>query len=368
MNGEAADRFGDPIVSVIVPCYDVAEYVDECIQSVFAQRAVSLEIIAVDDGSTDGTRDRLASLARSDDRVVVITQPNSGLGAARNVGVDSARGRYLTFLDSDDCLPERALERMVAVADASSSDLVTGVAERFDSTGRWRVAPYGPFFDKDRLGCHVSRNPDLIYDQMACSKLFSSDFWKRTGLRFPEGVLYEDVSVVVQAQWEAVRVAVVKDTVYLWRRRERGELSITQDRYRPGSAAARFAALERADQYLRGAATAIVWAEHGVKICTVDLRIYVRLLDGAPPGWSTELLEAAGPVLDSLSPETQSRLNWPTRLICAAVRRRDQWAAQTAVGLLSTSDGRSTVRSMLALANLLVRRPAMLLSIFNRSR
>lgn len=357
MSGDCrADRWV-PVVSLIVPCHNVEGYVDDCISSALNQSISSLEVVAIDDGSTDGTGERLARLAKTDERLTVITQSNEGLGAARNAGVARARGRYLTFLDSDDVLPVTSLETMVAAGDASEADLVTGVAERFDSTGRWRVQPYGPLFDRDRSDCHISRDTELVYDQMACSKLFSSEFWNRIGLRFPEGVLYEDVSVVMQAQCEATRVAVVADTVYLWRRREHGELSITQDRFRSGSAAARFAALGRADNYLRDNANSDVWAEHGIKVCNVDLRMYVRLLDGADDAWSAELLDAAGAVLDDMSPDAWARLTWPMRVICAAVRRQDVWATRWAVRLLSTAEGRSFARSSTAALLLGLRRP-----------
>lgn len=349
-------------MSVIVPCHDVEQYVDECISSILNQSIPDLEVIAIDDGSTDGTGVRLAQLADADRRLRVITQENAGLGAARNRGVDCSRGRYITFLDSDDRLTETALETMIGAGDQSGADFVTGVAERFDSTGRWRVAPYGALFDTDHSDCHVSRNTELVYDQMACSKLFSAEFWDRSGLRFPEGVLYEDVSVVMQAQWEAARVAVVADTVYLWRRREEGGLSITQDRFRPGSAAARFVALGQADRYLRDRSGSDVWTEHGVKVCTVDVRMYMRLVNGAQADWTAELLNAAGPVLDALSPDVWARLTWPMRVMCKAVQRNDPWAVSNAVGLLSTSQGRSIARASTAALRLTIRRPRLLLS------
>lgn len=368
MPGERSAELRAPIVSVIVPCHDVEKYLDECISSILNQSMQDLEVIAIDDGSTDGTSERLARWASDDLRLTVITQENAGLGSARNAGVALARGRYITFVDSDDLLPLVALDTMIVAGDHSGADLVTGVAERFDSTGRWRVAPYGHLFDSDRLDCHISRNPELVYDQMACAKLFSSEFWERTGLVFPEGVLYEDVSVVMQAQWEAERVAVVADTVYLWRRRENGALSITQDRFRPGSAAARFAALGRADRYLRDHATPDVWAEHGIKVCTVDLRMYARLLADAHADWAAELLSAAGAVLDDLSPDARDRLTWPMRVICLAVQRGDVQAVCKGEGLLSTAEGRSIVRSSRAALWLGLRRPRLLLAALTNER
>lgn len=104
-------------ISVVIPAYNVARYVDECLDSVRAQTCADWECIAVDDGSTDGTLDRLRR--QRDPRFKVIAQANRGVSAARNAGLAAARGRYLLFLDGDDRLHPQALARLSAALDAA---------------------------------------------------------------------------------------------------------------------------------------------------------------------------------------------------------------------------------------------------------
>ncbi|MEM1332407.1 MAG: glycosyltransferase family 2 protein, partial [Actinomycetota bacterium] len=215
-----------PDVSIVIPCHDVDDYVDECVASALRQTHSNIEVIAVDDGSSDTTGARLDAWARSDERVTVIHQPNAGLGAARNVGVAASRGAFVTLLDGDDLLTASAVELMLAAARVGRADIVSGVADRFDSGGRWRAAPYGRLFAETRHGLHVSSDIDLVWDQMACSKLFSRDVVESV-LSFPEGVLYEDVEVVMRAHCSASSVSVVATPCYLWRRREGSTMSIT---------------------------------------------------------------------------------------------------------------------------------------------
>jgi hypothetical protein len=149
----------------------------------------------------------------------------------------------------------------------------------------------------------------LVYDQMACSKLYRRTFWDGTALRFPEGVLYEDVALVMRAHCSAETVDLIASPTYRWRRRESGTLSITQDRYRAGSVSARFAALAAADSYLREHAPASVWEEHGVKIMTIDVRLYSRLLVEGDDRFMEEFMTGAGGLVESMSPSAVERLS-----------------------------------------------------------
>ena len=188
-----------PVVSVVIPCHDVEDYVVGCVLSALSalrQSYVGLEVIAVEDGSNDTTGQLLDDLERTDDRLPVIRQANGGLGAARNAGLAAASGEYLFFLDSDDVLPDDAIERMIGAATHSGSDMVSGVAARFDGTRQWRSALYGPVFDAEPIGTHLFREPRLIFDRMACSKLIRRDFWNRYKLEFPIGTLFKNALVM----------------------------------------------------------------------------------------------------------------------------------------------------------------------------
>ena len=98
-----------PLVSVVLPCYNIEEYLNECLESIVNQTYQNLQIIIVNDGSTDGTTNIIDDYRDKDDRIMVINQVNSGLGAARNSGIEYVTGDYLTFVDSDDYLANDAI-------------------------------------------------------------------------------------------------------------------------------------------------------------------------------------------------------------------------------------------------------------------
>ena len=133
-------RLSPPTVSIVVPFYNVEDYLGECLDSIAAQTFGHYEVLLVDDGSPDGSRLVAERHAKADPRLRIVTRENGGLGAARNSGVRKARGRFLTFVDSDDLLPEHALEVMVGSAKRTGSDIVTGGVRRFDPHRSWRPA------------------------------------------------------------------------------------------------------------------------------------------------------------------------------------------------------------------------------------
>ena len=120
-------------VSVIVPCYNAGAYLEPCLRSVLAQTMGDLELLVIDDGSADGSLSVAQEIARGDARVRVFHQENRGVCAARNRGLDAARGEYVTFVDGDDLLPPDALERMLALA--PGADMVVCAHETFDVQG-----------------------------------------------------------------------------------------------------------------------------------------------------------------------------------------------------------------------------------------
>ena len=123
-------RRQSPLVSVVVPAYNVAAYLADCLQSILTQRDVHLEVVVVDDGSTDDTGAIADRVAARDSRVRVIHQANAGLGAARNEGVRYCAGGYLAFADSDDLVVDGAYAAMVGSLERTGSEIAIGAVER----------------------------------------------------------------------------------------------------------------------------------------------------------------------------------------------------------------------------------------------
>lgn len=200
-----------PQVSVIIPAYNSVDYLPEAIRSVWDQTIEphEVEIIVVDDGSTDGTAESLAEMASQDPRITVITQPNSGTaGGARNPAIGRAAGEFVFFLDSDDCLTPDALRRMVEVAHAEKSDVVLGKIVSSDA----RHAP-SSMFKKTVLDADLLR--DNVFNTLRPSKLIRREIIDRLELRFPEDQkVGEDQPFMAAVYLAASKISVLSDMDY----------------------------------------------------------------------------------------------------------------------------------------------------------
>lgn len=223
-----------PVVTVVVPGFDVVDYAAEALDSLRAQSLRHWQAVLVDDGSTDATADVFAAAAASDPRFRVVRhRTRRGLGAARNTGLDAVRTPFVGFLDADDVLTPGALERLVGVLDDTGSDFVAAAYVRLiaDGSGRYAPGAVQPWVaaatSPQRLGTTIDRHPEATGNVVAWSKVSRTAFWQRVGLRFPEGRLYEDQVVAQQMYTRARRFDVVPDVVAWWRVRSDGS-SITQ--------------------------------------------------------------------------------------------------------------------------------------------
>jgi len=223
-----------PAVTVIVPGYDVAAYAAEALDSLRAQTRTDWAAILVDDASTDETGALFDAAAADDDRFQVVHHPEqSGLGAARNSGLELVRTPFVGFLDADDRLTPHALERLVGTLTASGSDFALGAYVRLrpDTAGGYTAGVVQPWVaaatDPARLGTTLDQHPDASGNIVAWSKVSRTDLWQRTGLRFPVGKAYEDQIVAQQLYTRARAFDVIPDVVVEWRERADGS-SITQ--------------------------------------------------------------------------------------------------------------------------------------------
>lgn len=205
---------------MVVPFYNVERYFADCLDSILAQDVANIEVLLVDDGSPDGSRAIAERYAAEDRRFRVVTRPNGGLGAARNTGVREARGRYLTFVDSDDQLSLGALRALHASLEESGSDLAVGAVERFDSGKTWYPSWIEQVHAVPRTGIRVEQFLPLLRNLYTWNKLFRRDFYDRADLWFREGVAYEDQPIITQLFARAGSIDVLPDIVYRYRARD----------------------------------------------------------------------------------------------------------------------------------------------------
>ena len=282
-----------PRISVVVPFYNNVDQLGDCLDSIAAQANVDLAVVMVDDGSTDGSTEVAAARAAADPRFTLVRVPNGGPGSARNHGVAAATGEFLAFVDADDLLPPDAYQRQLAVLEASDSDFVCGAVLRLTGTELGPSGLHDQAIKARRLGTHISKTPELLYDISVFNKLFRRSFWDTAGLCFPEGMLWEDLVAMTKAHVLARAVDVVPEPVYWWRDRDKGAPSITQSRMRIGNFRDRITALTMIDDFLREKATPALLRAHQHKALINDLWLYVRDLSGADEDYQREFTELA---------------------------------------------------------------------------
>ena len=200
-----------PLVSVVVPAYNVRKYLDRCVESLLAQTFPHFELILVDDGSADGTGERCDEWARRDSRIRVIHQPNSGQAAARNRAVERCAGEWVAFVDADDFVDAGYLEYLLRLTRDHGADLSS--CGLFETDGR--PIPPSAGDSVDVLGpseacLRLLRGEGLM--DGPCCKLFRRD--SLLACPFPEGRVYEDTAVMGRLVHSATRVAVGSRTLY----------------------------------------------------------------------------------------------------------------------------------------------------------
>ena len=213
----------EPIFSIILPVYNGARFLREAVASVQAQTCGDWELIALDDGSADGSPDILADLAAADGRIRMERRPNCGVAATRNRGLSLARGRFVTFIDQDDLLHPRALARFAAAFAAAPADAVSARAVDFLSSEGARRFCAAPTADAKPV---MSDSPvrDVLAPRAGVPGVRAS-VWARAylrtsldGLSFPDGVFGADDWVfTLRVMAKIRRHATVEDVVYLHR-------------------------------------------------------------------------------------------------------------------------------------------------------
>jgi CDP-glycerol glycerophosphotransferase len=287
-----------PRISVVVAFFNNEDDLGDCLDSIAAQTHPDLEVIMVDDASTDHSAEIARAKAAADPRFRLLQPEHGGPGGARNRGVERARGEYLAFVDGDDVLPANAYELLLHTLERSGSDFVSGAVYRVGPKGIAPSALHSLALKGRQSGTHVTRTPRLLYDVSVWNKLFRRSFWDAHQLSYPEGVVWEDLRLITKAHVLARAVDVIPDVVYYWRERAQGRLSITQSRTSVANLRDRMTAMNDIDQFIAAHSTARLLRAHQRKALKNDLWLYVQDLHKVTDAYRAEFADLVNGYLD----------------------------------------------------------------------
>lgn len=203
-----------PEITVILPVYNVENYIDRCLESVTGQSMGKIEILLINDGSMDGSLAKCLEWGRKDPRITVFDRPNGGVASARNFGIEMARGEYLAFVDPDDWLDETYLEKLWCAAKKADADYAECDLWRYDNRSGKKIyrSCYG------RMGVAYTLREHMKYGPTATYKAISrKSLWERSGVRMPS-CSFESPAVYSLLLALSNRVVNVREPLYYYRR------------------------------------------------------------------------------------------------------------------------------------------------------
>ncbi|MET9430774.1 glycosyltransferase family 2 protein [Streptomyces sp. NPDC003036] len=338
-----------PDVTVTVIVHNDAARLPRAVASVRAQTHRAIEIVISDDHSTDDTPKVAAALAAKDDRIRLLRleRNSGGCGAPRNRAVEIARAPFLMFLDSDDELPPRAVELLLAAHREADVDFTMGAVERVradtGATSTWMASLFG----RRRTVRGIEDEPRLLFEPLSTNKMYRKEFLDRHRLRFPEGLHYEDQLFSAQAYTLARAFTVLTEPVYRWYiapYAAADEATISNRRHLMSNVRDRIAIARLIDAFLEGqGVSAAVREEKDFKFLSHDVRLYAGDLPYRDVEWVAEFAAETLPYLEGLAPAAYERLGWVERAVLGLLREgRYEEARLAARGLVHGVGPRET--------------------------
>lgn len=204
-----------PLITIIIPVYNTKKYLHNCIESILSQTYHNLEIILIDDGSTDGSEKFVDDYAKSDKRIKVVHQKNMGLSGARNTGLKHATSKYITFVDSDDRIEPNMIENLFNALIDSQADIAICSFKEIYPNGKTKGFshnyPKQVFTTEQALANMLQENGFMVSTTM---KLFPTNYFKNT--KFPTNRLHEDVGTTYKLIIKADKIVFIPNEYYIY--------------------------------------------------------------------------------------------------------------------------------------------------------
>lgn len=207
-------------ISIIVPVYNVEDYLVECLQSILFQTYKNIEVILIDDGSTDGSGEICEEYQKKDKRIKAAHQTNQGLSAARNKGIQMATGEYLMFVDSDDYIHSRTLEILYSAMQNVNAEISICAHKKVDDfieIEKEKLNEYETQLFSGRECVRMLYSQNVVDMVIACNKLFKKEYFDK--ISFPVGKINEDEFVTYQILYPLNRCVYIKAELYYYRQR-----------------------------------------------------------------------------------------------------------------------------------------------------
>ncbi len=220
-------------VSIIIPMYNVAPHAKKCVESVLHQTYKELEIIIINDGSTDNTMSVVAPFRDLDERLKIISWPNHGVSAARNLGIEIATGEFIFFLDGDDWIADNCIERLICEQERENSDIVVGNYHRFRTSSSCFLihVPEENYYTKTYTPAEwfaeYEDSSEYVLFVVPWGKLYRKKLF--SNVRFPVGVKMEDAYTTYLTYLLADIIAFVNEPIYVYRINESGAMGSSSE-------------------------------------------------------------------------------------------------------------------------------------------
>ena len=289
-----------PDVSVIVISYNDARRLPAAIASVQRQTLRNLEIIVVDDASSDNTADVVARLQAADPRIRYerLSANSGGCSAPRNRGIELATAPWVMFCDSDDEYERHACKNLLQAAERVDADVVCGAAYRQNPRSRTGRRWHPELHEEFRSANGLADFPELLYDTISVNKIYRASLIQEHGLRFPEGILYEDQLFTLQAMALSRRIATIPETVYLWNVAP-VDSSITRRRSEFRNVESRVEVNRLIDDFLTTLDLPSVTSVKELKFLDHDLRLYLTSMCDVDDDTAAGLMDRLQSYVDS---------------------------------------------------------------------
>ena len=216
-----------PLLSIIIPIYNVEKYLSKCLDSLIHQTYKNLEIICVNDGSTDRSAQIIKNYALKDKRIKFVTQTNAGQSVARNTGLKIAKGKYITFVDSDDYLNLETYSLCMNLFDLNIDAVLfsINVISNPDAI-KWDSDDYYYQVHQKNL---IKVSPQILFNENVspCNKIYKMDIIRKNNLQFPEGLIYEDAEFYWKYMSFVKKVYFIQNPLYNYVRRSNSTMYLT---------------------------------------------------------------------------------------------------------------------------------------------